>query len=272
MYRGFVVLFSLLVGASCQNWNQPGCGRRPLVDSATDRIVAGQEAMEGDWPWQISLNNNGRHYCGASLINNQFLTSAAHCFSGPLTAHTIHLGVHDRLNHMSWVQIRRFKFHKNHELWNSALIRNDVALIQMDSPVVFNDYILPICMPTQAELADYHAGYNTWVTGWGSNRIGGPTTTKKMQGNHTILSVQRAQQRYGIRFDQNTQIAGGDLGDNAGPCQGDSGGPFTRLINDVYVLIGIVSWGMGCGDGGVYTRVDRFLDWLSTTMAQVPPV
>jgi len=272
MYRGLVILFCLLVGANCQNWNQLGCGIRPLVSRNESRVVQGIIAIPGDWGWQVSLNNNGRHFCGGSLINNEWVISAAHCFSGSIAGYTVLLGVHDRINQESWVIVRRVKNLINHPSWNSALIRNDASLLKLDSPVSYTDNILPICMPTDSStINDHHAGETIHVTGWGSAAIGGALHTVKMQGNHVVLTEAAARARYGVRFDVNTQIAAGFQNDMSGPCQGDSGGPFTTTnIDGKWFLVGIVSWGMGCGHGGVYTRVDRFLSWFASTMSAYP--
>lgn len=51
-------------------------------------------------------------------------------------------------------------------------------------------------------------------------------------------------------------------------CNGDSGGPMTRLIGKQRVLVGLVSWGRGCGIPGVpgiYTRVAAYLPWIEST-------
>ena len=39
----------------------------------------GENASPHSWPWQISLRVNGRHICGGSLIDNDWVLTAAHC-------------------------------------------------------------------------------------------------------------------------------------------------------------------------------------------------
>lgn len=55
----------------------PVCGITPL----NTRIVGGEDAPPGSWPWQVSLQRFGGHFCGGSLINSEWVMSAAHCFS-----------------------------------------------------------------------------------------------------------------------------------------------------------------------------------------------
>ena len=56
----------------------PVCGRPMAVGSR--RNVGGEDAVEGQWPWQGSLLRDGTHICGVSLVAPQWVLTAAHCF------------------------------------------------------------------------------------------------------------------------------------------------------------------------------------------------
>ena len=60
--------------------NPPNCGQRPLQSSL--KIVGGTQAMAGDWGWQAIMLNMGNFICGGSLINSQWVVTAAHCAEG----------------------------------------------------------------------------------------------------------------------------------------------------------------------------------------------
>uniref|UniRef100_A0A3B4UMM3 Peptidase S1 domain-containing protein n=1 Tax=Seriola dumerili TaxID=41447 RepID=A0A3B4UMM3_SERDU len=52
-----------------------------VSSTGPERIVGGDNSVEGEWPWQVSLHFSGNLYCGASVLSSNWLISAAHCFS-----------------------------------------------------------------------------------------------------------------------------------------------------------------------------------------------
>merc|ERR1711990_509330 len=132
------------------------------------RIVGGHEAEEHEWPWQVALFIDDAWFCGGSLINENYVLTAAHCVDGA-SYFDIMAGAHNvrAASEPNRVEITSYNGW-THPQWDTNTLANDLALIELPSAIDFNDYIAPSCLPMAGDTAD-EAELVT-VTGWGSHQ------------------------------------------------------------------------------------------------------
>ncbi|XP_037738233.1 suppressor of tumorigenicity 14 protein isoform X1 [Chelonia mydas] len=246
------------------------CGIRSY--SKQTRIVGGQDSEVGEWPWQVSLHVKSQgHICGASLISDKWLVSAAHCFQDESQIRysdpkqwTAFLGLHDqseRTNEM--VQERSIKRIITNSQFNDFTYDYDIAVLELQSPVNFTTTVRPICLPDATH--DFPAGKEIWVTGWGATSEGGIGASILQKAAIRVINQTMCNT---LLADQITSrmICVGILTGGIDACQGDSGGPLVSVeSNNRLFLAGVVSWGDGCArrnKPGVYTRVSKLRDWI----------
>ncbi|XP_066590810.1 proclotting enzyme-like [Prorops nasuta] len=236
-----------------------------------ERIVGGQNADPGEWPWIAALFNAGRQFCGGSLIDDKHILTAAHCVahmnSWDVARLTVRLGDYNiKTNHEVRHIERRVKRVVRHRGFNSRTLYNDVALLTLNEPVPFTEQIRPICLPSGSQL---YSGKTATVIGWGSLRESGPQPAVLQEVSIPVWSNSECKIKYGAAAPggivDSFLCAGRAAKDS---CSGDSGGPL--MVNDGrWTQVGIVSWGIGCGKGqypGVYTRVTHFLPWINKNL------
>ncbi|KAI4791114.1 hypothetical protein KUCAC02_034208 [Chaenocephalus aceratus] len=245
-----------------------GCGTPAITPQVSGyaRIVNGEEAVPHSWPWQVSLQqSSGFHFCGGSLINENWVVTAAHC--NVRTYHVVIVGEHNK-GSGSNEDIQKLKPAQvfTHPLWNPRTINNDISLIKLASPARLGPNVSPVCL---AESSDNFSAGTTCVTsGWGLTRYTAANTPNLLQqASLPLLSSEQCKQHWGSNI-SGVMICAGGAG--ATSCMGDSGGPLVCENAGVWTLVGIVSWGSSrCSTSipAVYARVTELRSWVDQTLA-----
>lgn len=143
-------------------------------------------------------------------------------------------------------------------------------LIRLAEPVDFSDYIVPICLPSELRGERLlETGTRGIVAGWGTTEEGTSQFSDILKkAKLTVRDFETCQTQhssYTITMKMFCALGGNNPVSIRDACKGDSGGPFTAEVDQRHYLVGIVSWGDGCGHvdrPGVYTRVSRFRSWI----------
>lgn len=284
------------------------CGQRPLFEKLNkkdtkevellesyreQRIVGGDEADVASAPWQVMLYKRSPQelLCGASLISNEWILTAAHCILYPpwnknFTSDDIlvRLGKHKRAKFEQGVEkivaIDKIIVHPKYN-WRVNLNR-DIALLHMRRPVAFSNEIHPICLPTRKVARMLMTeGYKGRVTGWGNLKETWNPSARNLpsalqQIHLPIVDQDTCRMSTSVRITDNMFCAGYRPDDvqRGDACEGDSGGPFVMKYpeEDRWYQMGIVSWGEGCdrdGKYGFYTHLFRMTKWMRKTIENV---
>ncbi|XP_053197892.1 tryptase [Scomber japonicus] len=243
------------------------CGMAPL----NTKIVGGENATVGSWPWQVSMHIS-HHICGGTLISDQWVLTAAHCIiiNVPL-AWTLYFGrlnqtgpnVHEVSRTVSQIIV--------HPDYSNTSFNNDIALMKLSSAVTFTDNIRPVCLAGNS--SQFHNSTTCWATGWGrrgkDEPLGAFETLQEVQipviGNKQCSCSYIPVPSANIT---NNMICAGQ--ENKGACQGDSGGPLQCRQGSKWIQAGITSFGIPCALAAfpeVYARVSEYQTWITDKVA-----
>eukprot|EP00092_Neocalanus_flemingeri_P011794 GFUD01012717.1.p1 GENE.GFUD01012717.1~~GFUD01012717.1.p1 ORF type:complete len:322 (+),score=80.03 GFUD01012717.1:117-1082(+) len=246
------------------------CGQRYRAT----KIVGGQETEMNEYPWQVGLVSAGwgtSVWCGATLISDQWIMTAAHC-TDDSSAEDIEVlvGEHNYDTDTETTALRlAISEIVQHEDYDSSTTDVDFSLLKLETPIDFTAYphIRPACLPENDDN-DY-AGYPAIVSGWGTTSFGGELSSYLQYVEVNVLSNPECSDSYGSSITEQMLCANVE-GGGKDACQGDSGGPLVSRNPDLYELIGVVSWGAGCAEAdypGVYARMSKQLAWVAEKTA-----
>ncbi|KAF5287789.1 hypothetical protein FQA39_LY15725 [Lamprigera yunnana] len=239
--KAFFLVGLLAVGAFCAPKSRQG------------KIVGGEAASPGQFPYQISLRYRGSHNCGGSIINPGTILTAAHCLDGfGKDFMTVVVGT----NHVSEGGVEHSVLSAVfHAQYNALTVRHDIGLLKLDSEIAYNDNVKPIALETQ------HVGEDVdlVLSGWGKTSYpgNGAIDLQFIHLKSVSNEVCKGAHFFPPIFD--TQICTFTKR-GEGACHGDSGGPLASETAQV----GIVSWGQPCAINypDVFTRVSSYITWI----------
>jgi hypothetical protein len=232
----------------------------------------------GEYPWQVAIlkkdPKESVYVCGGTLIDSLHIITAAHCvktYTGfDLRVRLGEWDVNHDVEFFPYIE-RDITSVNVHPEFYAGTLYNDLAILRMDKPVDWTKqpHISPACLPS---LHDDYSGTRCWTTGWGKDAFGDfgkyQNILKEVDVpivNHGLCQRQLQQTRLGYDFKLHPGFicAGGEEGKDA--CKGDGGGPMVCERGGTWQVVGVVSWGIGCGQvgiPGVYVKVAHYLDWI----------
>ncbi|XP_069079658.1 ovochymase-2 isoform X2 [Pleurodeles waltl] len=264
------------------------CGAEPLnrnpfgIFTLLSRIVGGKEAARGSHAWMASLRKQGRHFCGATIVSEVWVLTAAHCVADSSTKFfsTVVVGCHDVSQREEGEQAFRIKSIIIHpEFDRRKPINYDIALIELEKEIIFGPSVQPACLPALDEV--FEPGLVCSVYGWGRTTENGFLPSRLQEVDLPIIAPEECRHvMSSLRgpFQCKTIICAGFPAGGKDACQGDSGGPFIcRRSHGAPVLVGVVSWGLGCarswesnlfkmpeyrGSPGIFTNISELISWI----------
>ncbi|XP_026736004.1 trypsin, alkaline C-like [Trichoplusia ni] len=237
--------------------------------SATElRIVGGETTSVNEYPSIAQVDFLGTasgiwsQSCGANILTSRYVLSAAQCFSGIFydpKNRRIRAGTSYR---NTGGQLAYVQYAFNHPSYGQNDMDADITVVLLKEPFVYNPNIQQVTIVPQGY--EIPANVSSVLVGWGATQIGGLQSTElqaavvrtiprdeclEIYKNLTLARNVTENMICTQSFDDDTRDA----------CQGDFGGPV--YFSDI--LVGILSWGQGCGDyPTVSTAVSSYTDWI----------
>ncbi|XP_044729322.1 phenoloxidase-activating factor 2-like [Chrysoperla carnea] len=250
------------------------CGNRRSMQPRTNNLVG--RAVYGEYPWTGAILDTANSYLGGCvLINKRTALTAAHKIADytntPLKVRFGFLNGKLIDDNTKEYNVQTITIHPNYD---RTTFKSDIAILKFSEDITYSSVIGPVCLPNTENLI-VGSQKCCWVSGWGQDKFTDgmyQSVQKSVQvpivdTNSCERQLQSTQLGQGFTLDRNSFIcAGGNLNEDA--CTGDGGSPLVcELTTGQWTVVGLVSWGVGCGQPkipGVYVNVAHFLPWIQS--------
>lgn len=280
-----VVMMAIVSGAPIAG----SCGENNHHDvkQATRLIVGGHEAAIGDWPWMAQMTfrtypwgkaGSMTTYCSATIVSPTMVLTAGHCAFKlkalwDMPGHYIDIFVGAGFvnetepmseRHSEQYQQREVSDMYLHPDYDDTTNDNDVAILILQKPFLFTNYVHPICVAAPDVET---VGSDVFIAGWGATSWGSQRSSLLLDAMVAMVNETQCVDDYNTIegfINPNSMICAGRPGTDS--CTDDSGGPLMYSKNGVWYQVGITSFGYKCANQlypGVYTRVSAYCTWLN---------
>lgn len=243
------------------------CGKRfENSPPQRSRIVGG---LPGNSPWTVSLRNRqGDHFCGGSLVKEDWVISTRQCFSScdaDLSGYhamvgTLYINPGPNDPDKQSVPISKIM---------CGPAASSLVMLKLERPVTLNTRVALICLPPERYIVPPDTECE--IAGWGDTQGTGNENVLKVAKFHIISNEECNQGSTKIRA-LDSEICTRPLPMEVGACEGDYGGPLACMTHECWVLEGVIIPARGCGKKnvpGVFTRISLYVDWINKVMKMI---
>ncbi|KAM8972432.1 tissue-type plasminogen activator [Pelodytes ibericus] len=253
------------------------CGTRRPPPAAQYKVLGGKGVQVTSHPWQAAIffvsKRSPKEFfiCGGTLIHSCWVLSAAHCFTESIPSSRLRVILGRTMRVVPGAEEQRFTVEKMvvHSQFDANTFDNDIVLLKLHSPsgtcAIETESTRPACLPEpQLSLPEWT---ECEMSGYGKLEEFSPFYSDQLKEGHVRLYPDRfcTSERMSNQTVTMNMLCAGDTRNQDDACKGDSGGPLVCPHNGRMHILGIISWGVGCGKKdtpGVYTRVTRYVDWI----------